>query len=194
MAMALNPQKQHIAQAEIDRVIGNNRLPIIADCNDLPYVNAVIKETIRWHPSLPLSIARASAEDSFFRGYFIPKGTIIIPNAWAVAFEVHDKYDVEAFIPERFLNPTCTTIDPAVWAFGFGRRVCPGKALAENTLFAVISTIIAAFDILPPAEGVLEPQFGLDLVSYPQRFNCQIVPRSAVTAELIRQRAASLNE
>ncbi|KAG5337500.1 hypothetical protein C0989_009483 [Termitomyces sp. Mn162] len=181
MAMVLNPEKQRIAHAEIDRVVGNNRLPVIADRNDLPYVNAVIKETMRWHPSLPLSssecmtfwiqadsltlgIARASTEDNFYRGYFIPKGTIIVPNAWAVAFETNDQYNVKAFIPERFLGLQITTIDPGRWAFGFGRRICPGKTLAENSLFALISTIIAAFDILPPAEGVLEPRFGLDLV------------------------------
>ncbi|KAG5729746.1 O-methylsterigmatocystin oxidoreductase [Termitomyces sp. T112] len=191
MAMVLNPEKQRIAHAEIDRVVGNNRLPVIADRNDLPYVNAVIKETMRWHPSLPLSIARASTEDNFYRGYFIPKGTIIVPNAWAVAFETNDQYNVKAFIPERFLGLQITTIDPGRWAFGFGRRICPGKTLAENSLFALISTIIAAFDILPPAEGVLEPRFGLDLISYPQPFNCRIVPRSLIAAELVRQRAAA---
>ncbi|KAH0582171.1 hypothetical protein H2248_011822 [Termitomyces sp. 'cryptogamus'] len=190
IAMALNPDKQRIAQAEIDRVIGGHRLPIIADRDDLPYVNAVIKETMRWHPSLPLSIARTSAKDDYYRGYLIPKGTIILPNAWAVAFERNDEYDVLDFVPERFLSSKSTTIDPGLWAFGFGRRICPGKVLAENSLFVLISTIIAAFDILPPAEGKLEPRFGLDLVSYPQPFDCRILPRSSTTAALVRERAA----
>ena len=55
MAMALHPEKQQKAQAELDQVIGADRLPQISDTSNLPYVNAVIKETMRWHPALPLS-------------------------------------------------------------------------------------------------------------------------------------------
>ncbi|KAG5651397.1 hypothetical protein H0H81_008779 [Sphagnurus paluster] len=164
MAMALNPDKQALAQAEIDRVVGTERLPVIADRKNLPYLSAVIKETMRWYPVLPLSIARLTAEDDTYKGYFIPKGTIITPNVWSIAFEANEKYDPKAFIPERFLDPNDTTPDPATWAFGFGRRICPGKALAENSLMALISGILAAFDILPPAEGVVEQNFELGLV------------------------------
>ncbi|KAG5635496.1 hypothetical protein H0H81_011031 [Sphagnurus paluster] len=90
---------------------------------------------------------------------------MVQPNVLrSVAFEANEKYDPKAFLPERFLDPSDTTPDPATWAFGFGRRICPGKALAENSLFAIISGILAAFDILPPADGVLEQNFRLGLV------------------------------
>lgn len=190
MAMALNPDKQALAQAEIDRVVGAERLPVIADRPDLPYLGALIKETLRWYPVAPLGVARQTAEDDTYEGYFIPKGTVVLPNLWSVAFEANEKYDPKAFLPERFLDPSDTTPDPATWAFGFGRRICPGKALAENSLFAIISGILAAFDILPPADGVLEQNFRLGLVSYPEPFNCRIIPRSSAAAELVRKRAS----
>ncbi|KAF7799349.1 hypothetical protein EIP86_010581 [Pleurotus ostreatoroseus] len=80
MAMALHPEYQKRAQEEIDRVVGEDRLPTISDRIQLPYVNAVIKETMRWHPALPLSIARCTTKDDVYEGYFIPKGTIVVPN------------------------------------------------------------------------------------------------------------------
>lgn len=101
--MALHPEKQKAAQTEIDRVIGEDRLPIIEDREKLPYVNAVIKEVMRWHPALPLSecfcppltfdlvyplyalgIAQMSLRDDVYEGYLIPKGTIVLPNVWFV--------------------------------------------------------------------------------------------------------------
>lgn len=74
MAMALYPEKQRRAQVEIDEIVGHERLPLISDLPNLPYVNAIIKETMRWHPVLPLGIARQTAQDSVYEGYFIPKG------------------------------------------------------------------------------------------------------------------------
>ncbi|KAI0928027.1 hypothetical protein AcW2_004170 [Taiwanofungus camphoratus] len=190
LAMALHPEKQRLAQAEIDNVVGAGRLPTIDDRSSLPYVNPVIKETMRWHPILPLSVARRSAVDDIYEGYFIPKSTIVMPNVWAVAFEPNERYDPHAFIPERFLGSTQSTVDPATWAFGFARRICPGKHLGENSLFILISTILAAFDVSPPAKGELEVKFTLDLVSYPEPFDCNITPRSDAKVRLINWRAA----
>ncbi|KAG6910654.1 hypothetical protein DXG01_009164 [Tephrocybe rancida] len=157
LAMALNPSKLHLAQSEIDHVIGTDRLPSIADLPKLPYVAAVIKECMRWHPAVPLGLPRLTAEDDTYRGYFIPKNTIVIPNVWALAFQPNSKYPETQFLPERFLDldPEHKTMDPAVWAFGFARRACPGKALAESSLTVMILTIIAAFDIGPLNDGSL---------------------------------------
>ncbi|KAG6873150.1 hypothetical protein C0995_002303 [Termitomyces sp. Mi166 len=195
LAMALYPDKQKLAQDEIDLVIGTERLPTITDRESCPYVGALIKETLRWRPTLPLGIMRCTSEDAEYRGYFIPKGTIVVPNSWVLAFEPNEKYDPQLFIPERFLDPdpVNAVTDSGVWAFGYGRRVCPGKSLAENSLAVLIPTILAAFDILPPEDGVVEPKHGLDLYSYPESFKCRIVPRSTKAAELVRKRAAVAN-
>ncbi|EED79605.1 predicted protein, partial [Postia placenta Mad-698-R] len=146
MAMALHPDKQRRAQQELDSVVGTGRFPSISDRAHLPYVNAVIKETMRWHPVLPLTgIARMSAQDDLYNGYYIPKGTIVIPNVWAVALDCPQGTE---FIPERFLGDDAP-IDPATWAFGFAKRICPGKYLGENSVFILITTLLAMFDIMP---------------------------------------------
>ncbi|KAI0704552.1 cytochrome P450 [Earliella scabrosa] len=191
MAMALHPDKLKLAHEELDRVVGVDRLPTISDRARLPYVNAIIRETMRWHPALPLSIARCTSEDDVYEGYDIPKGTIVMPNVWAIAFEKRGPYDPHAFVPERFLdsNPDNVPVDPASWAFGFGKRICPGKHLAENSLFILISTILAVFDIAPPASGELKPGFAAGLVSYPLPFECSIKPRSAARASQVLWRA-----
>ncbi|THH21271.1 hypothetical protein EW146_g251 [Bondarzewia mesenterica] len=193
MAMALHPDKQRLAQAEIDRVVGTERMPTISDVPHLPYVNAVIKETMRWHPAFPLGVARRSGNDDIYEGYLIPKDTIVMANIWAITLEPNEKYTPQAFIPERFLDPSVSVVDPAMYTFGFGRRFCPGRWLGENTVFTMISTILASFDISPAPEGGLTPEFGLDLISYPKPFKCRILPRSAAKAELIRRRAAQCN-
>ncbi|KJA22869.1 hypothetical protein HYPSUDRAFT_66825 [Hypholoma sublateritium FD-334 SS-4] len=210
MAMALNPEKQKLAQEEIDRIVGKDRIPTMEDRELLPYVNATIKEVLRWHPALPLSIARMATKDDIYEGHTIPKGTIIVPNVWCVletyfyfelncnksvlsdrviAHEPSADFDEQVFLPERFLAPDVTAPDPGKWAFGFGRRICPGRALAENSLFVIIAGILSVFNISPPAEGDLKVEFSPNLVSYPENFKCQIIPRSQRKSALAHQRA-----
>ncbi len=82
MAMAVNPDVQKKAQAELDAVVGPDRLPDHSDRADLPYINALVKEALRWAPVLPFSIPHGATEDIEYDGYFIPAGTILIPNTW----------------------------------------------------------------------------------------------------------------
>jgi cytochrome P450 len=78
--MILSPSSQLKAQAEIDAVIGRERLPRLSDRERLPYVNALVLEVIRWAATVPAGIPHAVTEDDIHAGYFVPKGTIIIPN------------------------------------------------------------------------------------------------------------------
>lgn len=190
LAMTLYPEKQRLAQAEIDEVLGADRLPSVIDRPKLPYVNAFIKEVMRWHPVVPLSIARRTAEDDEYEGYFIPKSTVVIPNIWAIAFAPNETYDPYAFIPERFLDPAHPTTDPNSWAFGFSRRICPGKALAEDAVFILITTILAVFKVSPRPGVEVKAEFSPHLVSHPESFDCLIEPRSDGRAALIRAAAA----
>ena len=99
LTMAMHPDVQHRAQEEIDTVIGPDRLPDFNDRDKLPYINAIVKETLRWHSITPIGkgnqmprtvdrslgrvgIPHASVEDDEYDGYFIPKGTIVIGNTW----------------------------------------------------------------------------------------------------------------
>lgn len=80
--MTLYPEVQRKAQEEIDRVLGTGRLPQITDRVKLPYIEAVVKETLRWHPVAPMGIPHMSIEDDMYEGYHIPKGSFIMPNIW----------------------------------------------------------------------------------------------------------------
>ncbi|OCH86637.1 cytochrome P450 [Obba rivulosa] len=195
MAMALNPDKQRLAQAEIDAVIGDDRLPTVEDRPNLPYVNAVIKETMRWQPVNPLGVGRRSAEDDFYNGYYIPKDTIVVPNTWCVstvAYAPNAKYDPNTFIPERFLDNTQTIVDPTAYAFGYGRRACPGRYMGENSVFIFAATILASFRISRLDGEELVQRFSQHLVRYAvaEPYKCSIVSRSAAKAKLIELRAA----
>ncbi|KAI0746370.1 cytochrome P450 [Daedaleopsis nitida] len=192
MAMALYPAAQHKAQAELDRVIGPERLPSINDRHGLLYVNALIKETMRWHPALPLGIARCTSMEDTFKGFTIPKDTIVIPNIWGIALREKHAYNIEEFNPERFLQSTDNDdlIDPSLWAFGFGRRVCPGRHLAENSLFILIATILATFNISKYEEEELQVKFTQGLVSYPHPFRCRLSPRSVKMTQQVLGRAS----
>ena len=82
LAMALYPEVQRKAQEELDAALGGSRLPEFEDRGNLPYVVAVCKETLRWHPLLTVAFPHATAQDDIVEGYFIPKGTIVFGNAW----------------------------------------------------------------------------------------------------------------
>ena len=100
--MVLYPEVQKKAQEEIDAVMGPNRLPDFQDRPSLPYINAIVKESMRWHLVLPLGglflifikvttilksskgVAHMSTNDDEYNGYYIPKGTIMIANSWLV--------------------------------------------------------------------------------------------------------------
>lgn len=80
--MAMHPDKQRMAQEELDRVVGKDRLPNFSDYDQLPYVRAIVKEVLRWHIVSPLGLPHVSLEDDVYEGYFIPAGTIVNTNMW----------------------------------------------------------------------------------------------------------------
>ncbi|KAI3615363.1 cytochrome p450 [Moniliophthora roreri] len=148
LALLCFPEAQRKAQEELDNVVGRARLPTLDDMENLPYMRAVVKEALRWRPTTPLSVFHASLEDDVYEGYFIPKNSLIIPNVLAMNHNA-DTYgpDADKFRPERFLNDDGThkpsppdTKDEGHYTFGFGRRVCPGRHMAFNTMltFAIV--------------------------------------------------------
>ena len=76
MAMALHPSVQKRAQDEIDRVVGTDRLPTYGVRSSLPIVEAVVRETLRWRPIVPLAVPHTSVKDDIYKGYYIPKGEL----------------------------------------------------------------------------------------------------------------------
>ncbi|KAJ8695851.1 hypothetical protein PTI98_005769 [Pleurotus ostreatus] len=82
LAMVLYPEAQRRGKAEIDRVIGPGRLPTFQDQASLPYINAMCKEILRWHPSVPLGVAHSLLAEDEYEGYYIPKDTTVLSNIW----------------------------------------------------------------------------------------------------------------
>ncbi|GJE86654.1 cytochrome P450 [Phanerochaete sordida] len=191
LAMALHPEVQAKAQAEIDKVIGDGRLPRVEDRDALPYVSAVMQETFRWHPVVPL-IPRALSKDDEYRGYFMPAKTTLIANVWAIMHDRSVYPDEDKFRPERFTEdgaPDCLNV-----AFGFGRRVCPGILIAQAHVFLSIATTLATFNISKARDSqdnIVEPtvEDTPGAINFPQPFKVSVEPRSAAAAELIRKSA-----
>ncbi|KAE8375526.1 cytochrome P450 [Aspergillus bertholletiae] len=192
LAMALFPEAQRKAQAEIDRVVGPDRLPSFLDRENLPYINAMIKEILRWRPVLPMGTAHASVEDDMYEGYIFPKGTLMVPNVWAFMHDPNTYPDPDAFKPERFLSYEGhdPETNPYYFVFGFGRRVCPGRTLADTNLYISIAQSVAAFTVTKPTrdgkEVDLRPEYQAGAISHPVPYKVNITPRSPRYEELIR--------
>ena len=154
------PEVQRRAQAEIDSVVGRDRLPTFADAPRLLYVRAIIKEILRWRPTVPFGVPHAATEEDWYEGMYIPKGAICIPNAWHCN---HDRAvfgsDADEFRPERHLDehgeslpgPT-ETYHAGHITFGFGRRICVGKEMANDSLFIDTARILWAAKLERPRD------------------------------------------
>lgn len=80
--MAMFPEVQKKAQAEIESVVGSGRLPVASDRKNLPYVDALVKEVFRWYPIVPMGLPHSCLDDAEYKGYRIPKEAILMPNVW----------------------------------------------------------------------------------------------------------------
>ena len=152
LAMIVHPEFQKRAQAELDEVVGRSRAPTFSDAPNLPYIQALVRETLRWRPPLPLGVPHSTTKDDFYDGMFIPKGTMCIVNIWQCHRDpAFYGDDAESFNPERFLDVhgrivpgPAETRDEGHSAYGFGRRICVGKNLANESLFSAIATVLWA--------------------------------------------------
>lgn len=188
LAMVLFPEVQTRAQAEIDTVIGTNRLPSLQDLPDLPYVRAIVSETLRWNSVAPTGVPHRAIEDGIVAGYFIPKDSIIVCNLWNMLHDENIWPQPFKFSPERFLGANPQR-DPRDVCFGYGRRICPGMYLAEAALSMTISMTLAAFDITSAVENgvsiIPKHENTSGTISYPEAFKCVIKPRSERAAALV---------
>ena len=82
LAMVVHPEVQRKIQQQLDDALGMQRLPAFSDRGKLPFIDCVVLECLRWNPVLPLGLVHLVSEDDEYRGYFIPKGTSILPNVW----------------------------------------------------------------------------------------------------------------
>ncbi|KAI0311890.1 cytochrome P450 [Amylostereum chailletii] len=192
LAMVVYPETQKRAQAEIEEVVGRARPPNFTDLPHLQYVRAMVKEVLRWRQPLPLGIPHATTEDDWYKGMFIPKGSTVFPNLRPCNLDpsVYGD-DADKFNPERFLDRkgnsqarSAETKEDGHSAYGFGRRLCVGRHVANDSLFIAFATILWAVNIDSARDEVGNPiHVDVDgyedtgLVHRPVPFACTVTPR-----------------
>jgi cytochrome P450 len=193
LAMLKYPSVQRRAQAELDSVLGPDRLPTFDDMPDLPYLAALVKECHRWEVVLPLAIPHMLTADDEYRGWFLPSGTLVIPNSWAILNDPNVYPEPSVFKPERFLKDG--KIDPDVQdselaVFGYGRRICPGRRLANAFTWLSTGYVLASFTVeqAVASDGMpIEPtvKYCSGTIRHPDTFECAFTPRSEDTRDMI---------
>ncbi|KAL0564462.1 hypothetical protein V5O48_017583 [Marasmius crinis-equi] len=159
------------SSAELDNVFGIGFKPGYEERPNLPYIEAVFRETLRWSPVTPLGLYKASFEENVVDGFYIPKGATVISNIWAMSRDETIYHNPELFNPERFLKDDGTCIsDDSMWVFGAGRRICPGRRFASATLWLAITSILVEFGVGKPKTLDGEEVRSLEDVNYSDGF------------------------
>ncbi|CBI33746.3 unnamed protein product, partial [Vitis vinifera] len=145
MSLLLNhPDVLKKARAELDTHVGKDRLMEESDFPKLQYLRSIISETLRLFPATPLLIPHISSDNCQIGGYDIPRGTILLVNAWAIHRDPKSWKDATSFKPERFENGESEAYK--LLPFGFGRRACPGAGLANRVIGLTLGLLIQCYE------------------------------------------------
>ncbi|CAL5036153.1 unnamed protein product [Urochloa decumbens] len=165
LAELLNhPESMRKVVAEIDAVVGSNRIAGEGDLPRLPYLMAAYKETLRLHPAAPIA-HRQSSEEMLVRGFAVPPGTAVFINIWAIGRDPAFWEEPLEFRPERFLpgGGAAEGLDPRAGGqqfqfmpFGSGRRGCPGMGLAMQSVPAVLAALVQCFHWAGDGDGPID--------------------------------------
>ncbi|VDC01474.1 unnamed protein product [Peniophora sp. CBMAI 1063] len=187
LAMLLHPETQKRAQDELDAVVGRLRIPTFDDMPRLPYIHAIAKEVIRWRSATPIGVPHRSTQDDYYAGFFIPKDTVVIPNVWEMNRDPATfGDDAHLFNPDRYLDEQGQLLstfpgskDDGHYSFGFGRRVCIGKHVANNTLLIDIAISLWAFSFVNVEGQILDPDSYVNegLIVAPKHYEVDVQPR-----------------
>ncbi|PIA93709.1 O-methylsterigmatocystin oxidoreductase [Cercospora beticola] len=211
LMMVLHPEWFQKLQAQIDEVVGPDRLPRYDDLPNLPLLRAVAKEVARMRPVTAGGIAHKSTQDDTYNGYFIPKGSIIHPNLWAIHHDPQLYPDPFTFNPDRWLSPDFPTTykEPLTKypnmnnfsVFGFGRRLCPGGHIAERSIYILSARMAWACNIekaTDPKTGapITPPEYNYvkALNTEPHPFPFQLECRSEKHREVLQREAREASE
>ena len=176
LALVMHPEWQQKLHLAVDAVVPPTRIPTFEDIPQLPLARAMAKETLRWRPVTAGGLPHQLTKDDVYDGFFLPAGTIVHPNQWAIHREAALYPDPETFNPDRWLDPSFPTYKEPLSkypnlqgfsAFGFGRRICPGLNIAERSLFLLVARLGWAVDVRKK-EGVKVKEY-----EYTTGFNVQ---------------------
>ncbi|XP_058228503.1 geraniol 8-hydroxylase-like [Rhododendron vialii] len=162
------PEPLQRAKAELEQTIGKGKPIEESDIPRLPYLQAIVKETMRLHPPVPLLIPRTVETDVEVYGYTVPQGAQVLVNAWAIGHDPSVWANPTSFMPERFLDSDIDIRgrDFELIPFGAGRRICPGLSLAIRVVPLMLGSLINSFDWkleggIKPEELDMDDKFGI---------------------------------
>ncbi len=180
-----HPEIQDAIYKEIYDVIGR-REPRMEDKLSMPFTQAVILESLRYHSLSPHPTPHIARCDSMLQGFLIPAGTMIIPNLWALHHDERYWEHPFEFNPNRWLEdgkvvPPDHVKKQRLLPFGAGKRQCPGEAFARNRLFILTTLMLQKFKF-EPAEGHPRPihdpcQYKVSLIMQPERYKLSVKHR-----------------
>ncbi|KAM3357250.1 geraniol 8-hydroxylase-like [Capsicum galapagoense] len=164
------PEIMKKAQAELAEIISKGKSIEEADVSRLPYLQCIIKETLRMHPPLPFLIPRRVEQDVELCDYIIPKDSQILVNVWAIGRDLTFWEDPLAFKPDRFWSSDKDVRgqDFDLIPFSAGRRICPGLPLALRTVPVILGSLLNSFNWkleadIEPKDLDMEEKFGITL-------------------------------
>uniref|UniRef100_A0A2N9J0S2 Cytochrome P450 n=1 Tax=Fagus sylvatica TaxID=28930 RepID=A0A2N9J0S2_FAGSY len=176
-----NPKVLKKAQAEIDNLVGHDRLIDETDLTKLPYLHCIINETMRMYPAGPLLVPHESSEDCLVGGFHVPRGTILLVNMWAIQNDPKIWEEPTSFKPERFEGFEGVRDGFKLMPFGSGRRGCPGEGLAMRIVGLALGSLIQCFEWERIGKEMVDMSEGAGLTmpkAQPLQANCR--PRSAM--------------
>lgn len=163
------------SRAEIDSLVGTGRLLDGSDLPELSYLGCIINETLRMHPAAPLLTPHVSSDECRVAGFRIPRGTILLVNAWEIHNNPRTWEDPEKFVPERFEGGK-NGFEFEFLPFGWGRRSCPGQRLAVEMVGVALGCLIQCFEWekigaidMKEGKGVITPRI--------QPLRARLIPR-----------------
>ncbi|KAK2375820.1 cytochrome P450 76T24 [Trifolium repens] len=165
-----NPTKLTRLREEIQQIHGKSAQIEESDASNLPYLRAVVKETLRLHPPVPFLVPHKSKHDGELAGYMIPKDAQILVNVWSIGRDSSIWANPNSFEPERFLKieTDFKGRDFELVPFGAGRRICPGLPLASRSIHYILASLLYHFDLkladeLKPDDMDMSHMFGVTL-------------------------------
>ncbi|KAB5594592.1 O-methylsterigmatocystin oxidoreductase [Ceratobasidium theobromae] len=207
LALIHDPRSQKRAQDELDALFDDDTLPSWQHERSLPFIRAIIKETIRWKPPLPMAVAHRLEQDDYYEGYYLPKGSSILCNTWAIHSSPERFDEPERFNPERFVDYSMSMAESVAqgdpfkrdhFAFGAGRRVCPGIQTAEQDVFIALSRLLWAFNFSTPPGVEVSTDYHTAFVGEgirtPAKFPIVITPRSEKRVQTIEREVTLARE
>lgn len=175
-----HPEIEEKMHKEIDRVVGRDRSPCMADRSQLPYTDAVIHEIQRFIDFLPLNVPHAVIKDTKLRDYFIPKDTMIFPLLSPILQDCKEFPNPEKFDPGHFLNANGTfRRSDYFMPFSAGKRICAGEGLARMEIFLFLTSILQNFSLKPVKDRKdidISPII-TSLANMPRPYEVSFIPR-----------------